>query len=79
MNLSAETFRLTAYFTDSENKYNADHDLGRIEVLGSSESIFKLWFELSKQTQHVEVFNLNGLQINMSKGLAEMRSQGTCL
>ena len=73
--LSNDTFRLVAYMTKSSNKFTTDAD-NRLELVGDSNSIFRVWYILSRETEHIEVYSLSGVPIDMTKGLSDMRSHG---
>lgn len=64
-------FRLVCYETDSENKYDAYH---RVEFLGDRDSVFWLWFTLTRKLgeKHVEVFSLDGRKLEPEKGINGM-------
>lgn len=61
-------FRLTFYDTTKDNKYEATD---RHEYLGNKESVFKLWYLLTKVLgkKHVEIFSLDGQKQNPESGL----------
>jgi hypothetical protein len=60
-------FRLTFYKTLSDNKFDSDN---RFEYLGDAESIWNLWFLLTKTLnyKHVEVFSLDGVKQKPENG-----------
>lgn len=62
-------FRLVLRDTEDDDKYLA---IDRYEFLGNRDSIWFLWFNLTKilKKKHVEVFNLEGLKVEPEKGSA---------
>jgi hypothetical protein len=64
-------FRLVIYDTNYDNKYAAD---SRYEFLGSRDSIWFLWYQLTavEGKKHVEVFNLAGSKQRPEDGINGM-------
>lgn len=64
-------FRLVWYDTNHEDRFLST---ARYEFLGDRESIWNLWFTLTKKLKckHVEVFSLDGRQQNLDEGLNGM-------